>query len=128
MHGSRSKIPSKKSRPYIYIYIHDVKFLTLLGAPYIYDICRLRVNEDQSLFPAIKRRRSGRRHLTFILCQGHNLNSHVWKLWCIIMHWENFGDRDRDSLRVGRSGDRIPVWARFSTLVQTSLGDPFDTL
>src|SRR5215468_5717161 len=33
-HGSRSKIPSKKSRPYIYIY--DVKFLTLLGAPYIY--------------------------------------------------------------------------------------------
>jgi hypothetical protein len=40
MHGSRSKIPSKKSRPYIY----DVKFLTLLGAPYIYDISRLRVN------------------------------------------------------------------------------------
>jgi hypothetical protein len=32
----RSKIPSKKSRPYIYIYIHDVKFLALLGAPYIY--------------------------------------------------------------------------------------------
>jgi hypothetical protein len=40
MHGSRSKIPSKKSRPYIY-----VKFLALLGAPYIYDISRLRVNE-----------------------------------------------------------------------------------
>jgi hypothetical protein len=39
MHGSRSKIPSKKSRPYIY-----VKFLALLGAPYIYDINRLRVN------------------------------------------------------------------------------------
>jgi hypothetical protein len=38
MHGSRSKIPSKKSRPYIY-----VKFLALLGAPYIYDIRRLRV-------------------------------------------------------------------------------------
>jgi hypothetical protein len=38
MHGSRSKIPSKKSRPYIY-----VKFLALLGAPYIYDISRLRV-------------------------------------------------------------------------------------
>jgi hypothetical protein len=34
MHGSRSKIPSKKSRPYIY----DVKFLALLGAPYIYMI------------------------------------------------------------------------------------------
>jgi hypothetical protein len=34
MHGSRSKIRSKKSRPYIYIY--DVKFLALLGAPYIY--------------------------------------------------------------------------------------------
>jgi hypothetical protein len=31
MHDSRSKIPSKKSRPYI----HD-KFLALLGAPYIY--------------------------------------------------------------------------------------------
>jgi hypothetical protein len=39
MYGSRSKIPSKKSRPYIY----DVKFLALLGAPYIYDISRLRV-------------------------------------------------------------------------------------
>jgi hypothetical protein len=41
MHGSRSKIPSKKSRPYIYIY--DVKFLTLLGATNIYDISGLRV-------------------------------------------------------------------------------------
>jgi hypothetical protein len=40
MHGSRSKIPSKKSRPYIY----DVKFLALLGAPYTNDISRLRVN------------------------------------------------------------------------------------
>jgi hypothetical protein len=40
IHGSRSKIPSKKSRPYIYY----VKFLALLGAPYIYDISRLRVN------------------------------------------------------------------------------------
>jgi hypothetical protein len=39
--GSRSKIPSKKSRPYIYI--HDVKFLALLAAPYIHDISRLRV-------------------------------------------------------------------------------------
>jgi hypothetical protein len=44
MHGSRSKIPSKKSLPYVYIYIYDVKFLALLGAPYIYDINRLRVN------------------------------------------------------------------------------------
>jgi hypothetical protein len=40
MHSSRSKIPSKKSCPRIY----DVKFLALLGAPYIYDIIRLRVN------------------------------------------------------------------------------------
>jgi hypothetical protein len=31
--------PVKKFRPYIY----DVKFLALLGAPYIYDISRLRV-------------------------------------------------------------------------------------
>jgi hypothetical protein len=38
MYGSRSKIPSKKSHPYIY----DVKFLALLGAPY--DISRLRVS------------------------------------------------------------------------------------
>jgi hypothetical protein len=38
MHGSRSKIPSKISRPCTY----DVKFLVLLGAPYINDI-RLRV-------------------------------------------------------------------------------------
>jgi hypothetical protein len=41
MHGSRSKIHSKKFRPYIY----DVKFLALLGAPYIYDISRLRVKD-----------------------------------------------------------------------------------
>jgi hypothetical protein len=48
MHSSRSKIPSKKSRPYIY-----VKFLALLGALslslslyiYIYDISRLRVKK-----------------------------------------------------------------------------------
>jgi hypothetical protein len=39
MRGSRSKIPSKKSCPYIY-----VKFLALLGASYIYDSSRLRVN------------------------------------------------------------------------------------
>jgi hypothetical protein len=41
MHGSRSKIPSKKYRPYLY----DLNFLALLGAPYtyIYDISRLRV-------------------------------------------------------------------------------------
>jgi hypothetical protein len=38
MHGSRSKIPNKKSRQYI-----SIKFLALLGAPYIYD-SRLRVN------------------------------------------------------------------------------------
>jgi hypothetical protein len=46
MHGSRSKIPSNKSRPYIY----DVKFLALLGAPYIYDISRLRANKKSSTF------------------------------------------------------------------------------
>jgi hypothetical protein len=39
IYGTRSKIPSKKSRSYI----HDVKFLALLEAPYIYDISRLRV-------------------------------------------------------------------------------------
>jgi hypothetical protein len=39
MHGSRSKILNKKSRPYNY----DVKFLAFLGAPYIYDFSRLRV-------------------------------------------------------------------------------------
>jgi hypothetical protein len=32
IHGSRSKIPSKISRPYIY----DVEFLALLGPSYIY--------------------------------------------------------------------------------------------
>jgi hypothetical protein len=42
MHGARSKIPSKKSRTYI----HDVKFLAVLGAPYIYDISRLRVKKE----------------------------------------------------------------------------------
>jgi hypothetical protein len=32
MHGLRSKIPNKKSHPYIY----DVKFLALLGGSYMY--------------------------------------------------------------------------------------------
>jgi hypothetical protein len=41
MHGSRIKIPCKQSRPYIY----DVKFVALVGAPYIYDISKLRVNK-----------------------------------------------------------------------------------
>jgi hypothetical protein len=40
MHDSRGKIPSRKSRTYMYIY---VKFLALLWAPYIYDISRLRL-------------------------------------------------------------------------------------
>jgi hypothetical protein len=39
--SSRSKIPSKKSRPYIHVF----KFLALLGASYIHDISRLRVNQ-----------------------------------------------------------------------------------
>jgi hypothetical protein len=41
MHCSRSKIPSKKSHPYIY-----VKFLALLEAPFICDISRLRVKME----------------------------------------------------------------------------------
>jgi hypothetical protein len=45
MHGSRSKIPSKKSHPYIY----DIKFLDLLGAPYIYNISRVRVKMRKCL-------------------------------------------------------------------------------
>jgi hypothetical protein len=50
MHGSRSKIPSKKSRPYIY-----VKFLALLGAPYIYDISRLTVNINTTISISCKK-------------------------------------------------------------------------
>jgi hypothetical protein len=45
MHGLISKIPSKNF-VHIYIYIHDVKFLALLGAPYVYDISRLRVSSE----------------------------------------------------------------------------------
>jgi hypothetical protein len=51
MHGSRSKIPSKKSRPYK----HDVKFLALLEAPYIYDISRLRVKYLSANFMFLSR-------------------------------------------------------------------------
>jgi hypothetical protein len=49
IHDSRSKIPIKKSRPYIYI-----KFLALLGAPYIYDVSRLRVNCFLSIFVSVE--------------------------------------------------------------------------
>jgi hypothetical protein len=34
-----------KNLVHIYIYKHDVKFLALLGAPYIYDISWLRVKQ-----------------------------------------------------------------------------------
>jgi hypothetical protein len=48
MHGSRKESPSKiLVHIYIYIYIYNtyvVKFLPLLGAPYINDISKLRVN------------------------------------------------------------------------------------
>jgi hypothetical protein len=44
MHGSRSKIPNIKPRPYIY----DVKFLASLGAVHIYDTSRLRVKTANS--------------------------------------------------------------------------------
>jgi hypothetical protein len=51
MHGSRSKVPSKKiCTIYIYIYIY-VKFLALLGAPYVYNISRLRVKTVHELDP-----------------------------------------------------------------------------
>jgi hypothetical protein len=46
MHGSRSKMPRKilvHIYIYIYMYVYDVKFLALLGPPYIYDVSRLRV-------------------------------------------------------------------------------------
>jgi hypothetical protein len=49
MHGSRRKIPSKISRPYI----HEVKFLALLRAPYIYDISRLRVKRRGCPVPRV---------------------------------------------------------------------------
>jgi hypothetical protein len=58
MHGSRSKIPSKISRPYIY----DVKFLALLGTPYIYNTSRLRVKiyvRSGYMFRPFKRSSSG---------------------------------------------------------------------
>jgi hypothetical protein len=44
-----------KDLAYIYIYIYDVKFLALLGAPHIYDISTLRVKVvgglKQALYP-----------------------------------------------------------------------------
>jgi hypothetical protein len=67
MYGSRSKIPSKKFRPYIY----DVKFLALLGAPYIYDISRLRV---KSLFCFINNYQTetyrSNKHVIFAISNG----------------------------------------------------------
>jgi hypothetical protein len=67
MHGSRSKIPSKKSRPYIY----DVKFLALLGAPCIYDISRLRVNIKQQ---------DGNHKLSYMTCNTP-VAFYMWPVW-----------------------------------------------
>jgi hypothetical protein len=61
IHASRSKFSSKNlvhthththTHIYIYIYIY-VKFLALLGAPYIYDISKLRVNVGNVLLCVI---------------------------------------------------------------------------
>jgi hypothetical protein len=81
MHGSRSKIPSKKSRPYIYIYIYmcvcvcvcDVKFLALLGAPYIYDISRLRVKHKSTVSNKTHRYRSQTDRILHGSLQAHVL-------------------------------------------------------
>jgi hypothetical protein len=47
MYGSRSKIPSKNL---VHIYLYNVKFLTLLGAPYIYDISSLWDLKEEDVF------------------------------------------------------------------------------
>jgi hypothetical protein len=44
--------------------------------------------------------------------------THVASLYITLLHPLYF-ELDSDSLRTGRSGDRIPVWARFSTPVQS---------
>jgi hypothetical protein len=71
MHDSRSKIPSKKSRPYIYIY--DVKFLALLGAPYTYNISRLRV-KMATYKTAIIRPHTKFKQTTEYCTGGHHFN------------------------------------------------------
>jgi hypothetical protein len=68
MHGSRSKIPSKKSHPYI----NDVKFLALIGAPYIYDISRLRVKSP----PKVKGVKMNLRHIF-----DNNMASNIMTLY-----------------------------------------------
>jgi hypothetical protein len=77
MHDSRSKISSKKSRPYIY----DIKFLASLGAPYTYmyiymyicDISRLRVKSlcmFRALLAHLKEAfTSGTWFIVCVLCQ-----------------------------------------------------------
>jgi hypothetical protein len=73
MHGSRSKIPSKKSRPDIY----DVKFLALLGASYIYDISRLRVKVHKQKQQILEPKQRGKLKEQDVL---HDLRFHVLKV------------------------------------------------
>jgi hypothetical protein len=61
-----AKSPVKKSRPYMY----DVKFLALLGAPYIYDISRLRV----------KRKCTEALYNAALPCVLGQMSTNVWKL------------------------------------------------
>jgi hypothetical protein len=67
MHGSRSKIPSTKSHPYIY----DVKYLALLGAAHIYDISRLRVNSKTKHLHSTSCQNSAAILVLEVLCGVH---------------------------------------------------------
>jgi hypothetical protein len=97
MHGSRSKIPSKKFRPYIY-----AKFLALLVAPYIYiyiyDISRLRV---KGLYPD-----SGMstRNYVDLVCAGSSRirpvrQAHIVTVLTAEGRWVHILTRKRRSLR-----------------------------
>ena len=46
------------------------------------------------------------------------------KFYCVAQKgvWAGYLSRFSDWLRVGRSGDRIPVWARFTSPIQTDPG------
>jgi hypothetical protein len=95
--------------------------------------CRRILTICSNIWPAVRQTKELISVILFIFCIVIFWNFSITNKWTFL-HSKYFlhylaptccrwaGYRYNDWLRAGRSGDRIPVWARFSTPVQTGPG------